>query len=38
MQPGEKDARPLVDGIGDDLAGIELHLQRALDNCGWHLE
>ena len=39
MQPGDdKDAGPLVDGIGDDLAVIELQIERALDDCGWHLE
>ena len=38
MQPGEKDAGPLVDGIGDHLTILQLHLQRALDDRGWHLQ
>jgi SagB-type dehydrogenase family enzyme len=38
MQPGEKDAGPLVDGIGDHLSVLQLHLQRPLDDRGGHLD
>ena len=38
MQAGKKDAGALVDGVGDDLALVQLHLQRALDERGWHIE
>jgi hypothetical protein len=38
MQPGEKDAGLLVHGVGDHLAVIELQIERALDDRGWHLE
>ncbi|MGZ9032857.1 MAG: hypothetical protein ACXW25_00365, partial [Rhodospirillales bacterium] len=36
--PARKPAGPLVDGIGDHLTILQLHLQRALDDRGWHLE
>ncbi len=36
--PARKMQGSLVDGVGDDLAVLQLQLERGLDDRGWHLQ
>lgn len=38
MQSGEEDAVLAIDGIGDDLAVLQLQVDRCLDDLRLHLQ